>query len=429
MTAGTSSMRETIQSRDIGKRYAAAGRRALTLNEAVPELIAALLQKARPRRTGQFREEMASPSEADVWVLKNVSFDLYPGDVLGVIGRNGAGKSTLLKILSGVVSPTEGDVAFRGRLGSLLETGAGFHPELSGRDNVFLYGSILGMKRDEIRRKFDAIVDFAEMSRFLEMPVKHYSNGMFVRLAFSVAAHLEPDILIVDEVLAVGDTRFQTRCRDKIREFTGQEKTVLIVSHDVSAIVGLCNKAMLLEHGRVVASGDVRECIERYLGSDAEGGDTFWKGSLGDENIRLSSVLVVPEGSSWSFRRGDVVHFQFTYEVLKPSPLVVVGVDVQNELGALVCATRFTDVAPLEQIPELQARGSHTVRLAIDTSILAEGQYLLRVNLGIHNVKRIIETEPVIRISVRDPDRNRKHESPMYRNIVYPHWEWREIEG
>ncbi|HJW92577.1 MAG TPA: ABC transporter ATP-binding protein [Thermoanaerobaculia bacterium] len=418
-------MDPTITVRNLSKRYSVDAARPAgnSLNDIIPNLVAGTFRRLTGRTAS--REELPAMQESEVWALKDVSFDLHAGDVFGIIGRNGAGKSTLLKVLSRVIKPTTGEVAFRGRLGSLLEVGAGFHPELSGRDNVFLSGSILGMKRHEIRRKFDAIVEFSELERFLDMPVKHYSNGMFVRLAFSVAAHLDPDILIIDEVLAVGDMRFQSRCREKIREITGPEKTILMVSHDLSAITALCNKAMLLESGRIAAAGDVRECIDRYMGLAGDGGKSAWSGDLGDDHIRLSSARIAPEQPL--FQRGDSLDFEFTYDVLEPGPLVVVGVDIRNQVGAMVCATRFTDLAPAEQLASLQSAGRHTVRLTIDTSILSEGDYVLSVNLGIHNVKRVIEHEPVISFSLVDSTRNRRHESAMYRSMVYPDWEWAEV--
>ncbi|HTU22597.1 MAG TPA: ABC transporter ATP-binding protein [Gemmataceae bacterium] len=204
-------------------------------------------------------------SREDFWALKDVGFDLQAGETLGIIGRNGAGKSTLLKILSRVTKPTTGEVELRGRVGSLLEVGTGFHPELTGRENIYLNGAILGMTRGEITRKFDEIVAFAEVEKFLDTPVKHYSSGMYVRLAFAVAAHLEPEILIVDEVLAVGDTEFQRKCLKKMGDVAGQGRTVLFVSHNMGAVQTLCRRAVLLERGRVKQIGGSREVVAEYL--------------------------------------------------------------------------------------------------------------------------------------------------------------------
>lgn len=207
-----------------------------------------------------------TPGRGEFWALRDVSFVINPGEVVGIIGRNGAGKSTLLKILSRITDPTSGEVVLRGRVASLLEVGTGFHPELSGRENIFLNGAILGMKRVEIARKFDEIVAFAEVGEFLDTPVKRYSSGMYVKLAFAVAAHLEPDILIVDEVLAVGDAAFQKKCVSKMGEVSSQGRTVLFVSHNIGLINGLCSSAILLDRGGVAHQGDVKRAIEIYTG-------------------------------------------------------------------------------------------------------------------------------------------------------------------
>jgi lipopolysaccharide transport system ATP-binding protein len=206
----------------------------------------------------------ATPAEQDFWALNGVSFQVNKGEVLGVIGHNGAGKSTLFKILSRITKPTVGEVRLRGRVGSLLEVGTGFHPELSGRENIFLNGAILGMRRQEIQKKFDQIVDFAEIEQFLDTPVKRYSSGMYVRLAFAVAAHLEPEILIVDEVLAVGDLSFQRKCMNRMREVGRSGSTILFVSHNMPAVEALCTRAILLDHGKVAMDGGVHELVQEY---------------------------------------------------------------------------------------------------------------------------------------------------------------------
>ncbi len=205
----------------------------------------------------------------EFWALKDVSFEAQQGEVLGIIGRNGAGKSTLLKILSRITEPTQGRVSLRGRVASLLEVGTGFHPELTGRENIFLNGAILGMTRSEIKRKFDEIVAFAEVDKFLDTPVKRYSSGMYVRLAFAVAAHLDPEILVVDEVLAVGDMAFQRKCLGKMRDVASQGRTVLIVSHNMPMIKALCTLALLLSGGKVEMNGNVDHCIQAYLTNDS----------------------------------------------------------------------------------------------------------------------------------------------------------------
>ena len=222
----------------------------------------------------RFRHPFAKPETETFWALKDLSFDIHPGDVVGVIGRNGAGKSTLLKILSRITEPTEGEVQLRGRVGSLLEVGTGFHPELTGRENIYLNGNILGMRKKEIDRQFDAIVDFSGCERFLDTPVKRYSSGMYVRLAFAVAAHLESEILIVDEVLAVGDAEFQRKCLGKMRDVATGGRTVLFVSHHMQSVQVLCNSALYLDKGRCTYAGPVSGAIEKYVGSFGKAGGT-----------------------------------------------------------------------------------------------------------------------------------------------------------
>jgi lipopolysaccharide transport system ATP-binding protein len=246
-----------ISVQGLGKRYHLSHqRRSDTLRDTLAQ-----------RFRGLFGGGVAAEDE-EFWALRDVAFDVPQGEVVGIIGRNGAGKSTLLKILSRITEPTTGRVTIRGRVASLLEVGTGFHPELTGRENIFLNGAILGMARSEIQRKFDEIVAFAEVERFLDTPVKHYSSGMYVRLAFAVAAHLEPEILIVDEVLAVGDLEFQKKCLGKMRSVARNEgRTVLVVSHNLNQIATLANKGILLQQGRTVMTGDIADVIQRYFGS------------------------------------------------------------------------------------------------------------------------------------------------------------------
>jgi lipopolysaccharide transport system ATP-binding protein len=260
-----------IQVENIGKCYQIAQRENAhfgyrTLREALVNLATAPLRRLRGAGGAEYTEPF--------WALKDVSFEVKPGEVVGLIGCNGAGKSTLLKILSRITKPTMGEVELRGRVGSLLEVGTGFHPELTGRENIYLNGSILGMSRKEIDRQFDEIVAFADVERFLETPVKRYSSGMYLRLAFAVAAHLQPEILIVDEVLAVADAAFQKKCLGKLGAVAESGRTVLFVSHNMAAIASLCRTAYWLDHGRIFRSGFARSVVDEYVSAAVDAGST-----------------------------------------------------------------------------------------------------------------------------------------------------------
>ncbi len=282
---------------NLGKRYRVGQLETYrTIRDAVTSVV------RRPEAADEGGTPLRGSAGADsyLWALRNVSFELGRGEVLGIIGPNGAGKTTLLKILSRITVPTEGRAEIRGRVGSLLEVGAGFHPELTGRENIFLNGAVLGMKKSEIVSKFDEIVKFAELEKFIETPVKRYSSGMYVRLAFSVAAHLEPEILVADEVLAVGDAAFQKKCLGKMGDVAKEGRTVLFVSHNMGVINRLCPRTILLTDGKVVKDGPTDEVVAHYLRSEStSGGQRRWEdpqNAPGNERIRMRSVRVVSEG-------------------------------------------------------------------------------------------------------------------------------------
>lgn len=291
----------------------------------------------------------ASGNGDRIWALRDVDLTLEMGEVVGLVGENGAGKSTLLKILSRITMPTTGRIELRGRVGSLLEVGTGFHPELTGRENVFLNGAILGMTKFEIKRKFDAIVEFSGVERFLDTPVKRYSSGMRVRLAFAVAAHLEPEILLVDEVLAVGDAAFQKRCLGKIDEVSREGRTVIFVSHHMSAIASLCRRAVLLKDGRVVMDGAVAETIDRYLSTNPSSGPRYGEvrfAHAGDgDSFELLAVRTrSAEGEIRSdFKSLEPVVVEIEFRLLRSIPYLKIGFELHTMTGGLVFQTFHND--------------------------------------------------------------------------------------
>ena len=290
-------MKPIIRVENLSKMYSIGGRqRYLTFRESLIELVQS------PFKTFKRTEK----DKSVFWALKDVNFEVMPGEVLGIIGRNGAGKSTLLKIISRISEPTTGRVELYGRVGSLLEVGTGFHPELTGRENIFLNGAILGMKRYEVARKFDDIVDFAQIEKFLDTAVKYYSSGMYMRLAFAVAANLEPEVLIVDEVLAVGDDEFQKKCLAKIKSFSGEEgRTVLFVSHNISAIQSLCSKVALFREGKIANLGKPKTVIDEYLNTDSHYRlEQLWENkneAPGNQAVRLKHAKIIPQIDNKTF--------------------------------------------------------------------------------------------------------------------------------
>ncbi|CAG1770878.1 partial Teichoic acids export ATP-binding protein TagH, partial [uncultured bacterium] len=276
-----------------------------------------------------------------IWALKNVCVEIEHGEVVGIIGRNGAGKSTLLKILSRITEPTKGYAEIYGHVGSLLEVGTGFHPELTGRENIYLSGAILGMKKAEIQRKFDEIVAFAEIEKFLDTPVKHYSSGMYVRLAFAVAAHLEPDILLVDEVLAVGDAAFQKKCLGKMGDVAKQGRTVLFVSHNMPSVAMLCNRVLLFSAGELIEDGPSTKVVNSYLVGLSNGSTLEWadpQNAPGTNLMRLRSVrtLDYQDKERTSFGLDEDIFIELTYWLLRPGLKTHAGYHLYNSQGVLV---------------------------------------------------------------------------------------------
>jgi lipopolysaccharide transport system ATP-binding protein len=367
-----------IKVENLSKKYIIGHQRQArhtTLRDSISAGSKHLVEKLRGKSA-------ADPTSEEFWALKDVDFEIKQGDRVGIIGRNGAGKSTLLKILSRITEPTNGSIRINGRVASLLEVGTGFHPELTGRENIFLNGAILGMEKTEIQRKFDEIVDFAEVEKFLDTPVKRYSSGMYVRLAFAVAAHLEPEILIVDEVLAVGDAQFQKKCLGKMKNVSGEGRTVLFVSHNMAAINTLCSSGLVLNRGKIACSGSAKDCISAYETQNSQDREEIWKkspnelgGSLVISEIRLNVKGEQPDIS---------LDVYVSLESRSQHKAAHLAIEVLNTSGMSI----------MQAIPSTENYikndlGKHSVKVTIQLPPLIPERYLVSVWAGSHNTETI----------------------------------------
>lgn len=392
-------MKKVIEVRNISKSY-------LIYHEqqgAYSTLVDTLTRKAK-NIFRRIRHPLTSPSQnqfEEFWALKDISFDVEEGDRLGIIGRNGAGKSTLLKILSRITEPTKGSVTIHGRITSLLEVGTGFHQELTGRENIFLNGAILGMSQKEIRSKFDEIVAFAEIERFLDTPVKRFSSGMYTRLGFAIAAHLDPDILIVDEVLAVGDISFQEKCLKKLNSLSNQGRTILFVSHDIGSVLTLCNKGILLENGMIKTMGSADQCVNAYM-RDWRQHTLSWQGAAGDEHIRFyRASLSYPSQEQQFLYQQDKTFLHIDYEVMQPTPNLVIGIGIWNQRNQLLGHSHICD--DVERYITYITQGRHTLSFQLDAGLFHEGQYTIKLDCFIHGKKEILNDEVSLKFSVYAP--------------------------
>jgi len=378
------------------------------------------------RGIGQRIRHPLSPNKEEIeqeelWALRDIDLEIQQGERVGIIGRNGAGKSTLLKVLSRITEPTKGKFTIYGRTASLLEVGTGFHPELTGRENIYLNGAILGMGKNEIKRKFDEIIDFAETEKFLDTPVKRYSSGMYVRLAFAVAAHLEPEVLIVDEVLAVGDAAFQKKCLGKMKNVGEEGRSILFVSHNMNAIRRLCNKAILLSDGQITSSGSTEEVCNFYLqGFKEENRQNSLQQQLAqlndDTTFALINIEFLQTGEivGETITNGDPLFIKIRYEVKEPVSGLRVYVDVRDEFGVLIFRT-FHD-EKFDYLPEIDP-GKYDSVLKIPEGIFASRDYIISIHSGIFNKRytlpidgitfpfRVIQTSDYNRAYPGDPIR------------------------
>jgi lipopolysaccharide transport system ATP-binding protein len=360
---------DVISAEKLSKRYVLGSRQPYSFRE----MLTGLFDRGDEKRV--------------LWALRDVSFSVGEGETLGLIGHNGAGKSTLLKILSRITKPTSGTASIRGRVGSLLEVGTGFHSELSGRENIYLNGAILGMKRAEIEKKFDEIVAFSEIEAFLDTPVKHYSTGMYMRLAFSVAAHLDPEVLIVDEVLAVGDVGFQRKCLRKMRDVGESGRTVIFVSHDMQSITRLCRRVIWLKDGELRSDGEAKHVVGEYLHEQSQtGAEKFWEDvttAPGNEIVRLRAARVRRSDGAVSSSI-DIRHevtIEMEYEVLRSGKVIVPSIQLNNEQGACIFISH--DWNSGWRNTEREA-GTYKSSVTLPGNLLSEGTVFVTIGAATH---------------------------------------------
>jgi lipopolysaccharide transport system ATP-binding protein len=352
------------------------------------------------------KDDSDDDNPSHIWALRDVSFNVSQGQVLGIVGRNGAGKSTLLKILSRVTTPTKGSGEIRGRVGSLLEVGTGFHPELSGRENIYLNGAILGMRREEIERKFDEIVAFSEVEKFIDTPVKRYSSGMYLRLAFAVAAHLEPEILVVDEVLAVGDAEFQRKCLGKMNDVAQQGRTVLFVSHNMSAILRLTQETIVLDAGRIVMRGPTPQAVDHYLNMGlTKQGERYWV----PEEVKTAVKPFTPIALRVLNPQGKIVDtvtaaegfsIEFEYGLSDAVNGLRVGLYMMTTRGEFVFTSFDTDDTSVFESLTARPAGRYVSRCSIPPNLMNEGRFILGVNASAYKIRRYFQDDKALTFTV-----------------------------
>lgn len=400
-------MNNAVEVKNLSKRYTIGQKeRYLTLRDLFVKAAKAPINLAKGKKFAK---------KEQFWALKDINFEVKEGEVVGIIGRNGAGKSTLLKILSRITEPTEGEVRLNGRVSSLLEVGTGFHPELTGRENIYLNGAILGMRRREIDEKFDEIVEFSGVEKFLDMPVKRYSSGMQVRLAFSIAAHLEPDILIIDEVLAVGDAEFQKKCLGKMDQVTKEAgRTILFVSHDMGAVQKLCKRTLLIEDGHIVFDGDTNIAINKYL-QESNNLQTCYefKNDISKELKILKVNISDNEGKETSvFDVDKSFKVSIDYAINVETKIASLAAILTNSSNQVVFASASVDTLSEEFKPKKRGLYKATFEMPKSTGLyLNRGLYWLRISLGEPNTKAIDSVENIL-INFKIPKEKKEIDIP-----------------
>ncbi len=410
-----------IEAKGIGKKYNIVHMKGdyVALRDVLMNVIKSPFSflKTKARQVAGFEKK------EEFWALKDINFTVQKGEVIGIIGANGAGKSTLLKILSQITPPTEGEIILRGRVGSLLEVGTGFHPELTGRENIFLNGAILGMKKKEIVKKFDQIVKFASIDKFLDTPVKRYSSGMYVRLAFSVAAHMEPDILLVDEVLSVGDMEFQKKCLGKMDEITKtQGRTILFVSHNMGAIQTLCSRCILLEKGKVVKIGKTSDVISDYISGQTNKSEVV----LSPKNDEAGITKIWLEDASGnkisSMEMGGDIFLNVEYLIKKEIPTMSVDILISKD-GTYLLQSFDTDTN--ENFRYNRPPGKYRSQVKLPTPIFKEGVYIAQIRIGTD--RNISDPDAVIKFEIINTklDVQNKSYHPKRAGFLYTNLEWK----
>jgi len=419
-----------IRVENVSKTYRLGQISSGTLSDDIKVWVAKARGKPNPLlKIGQ--EDYGNRDGEYLWALRDVSFNVGQGGVLGIIGRNGAGKSTLLKILSRVTAPTSGYIKVKGRIASLLEVGTGFHPELTGRENIYLNGAILGMKRVEIDRKFDEIVDFSEVEQFIDTPVKRYSSGMYVRLAFAVAAHLEPEILVVDEVLAVGDAEFQRKSIGKMGDVAQEGRTVLFVSHNMSSILRLTKEAIVLEKGRVVMRAPSPEAVDYYLSAgNSRAGERMWD----DEEVPADAAPFRPLAVRVCDKSGSVVEtvrsvepftIEVEYRLSAPLKGLRIGVYIGTARGEYVLTSFDTDDQFRFEKHDSRPAGDYVSRCIIPPDLLNGGRYILGVNASSYRVRRYFMDEQALTFNVNSAGAPGMQWIEQRPGMVRPRLEWK----
>ena len=416
-----------IKVEHLGKKYRIGGQQATygSLRESLVNAIGAPLRWLKGER---------SPAYNDFWALDDISFEVKRGDVVGIIGRNGAGKSTLLKILSHITKPTRGRVELNGRVASLLEVGTGFHPELTGRENIFLNGAILGMSRFEITRKFDEIVDFAEVEKFLDTPVKFYSSGMYVRLAFAVAAHLEPEILVVDEVLSVGDMQFQKKSLGKMGEVSRQGRTILFVSHNMGAVMNLCNHGLLLTNGKVTKYGTISEVVDCYLDQSVHlSGEQVIDANVpgaSSENFLFSQVQILDSKNQFSNQipLGEDIYIQIEFIIKNPIRGANVAFHLWNHSGICVLTSTDVDNDP-DRILITREPGKYVAKCKIPALFFRSGIYTVSISASIPNTTVLADLSNAINFSVIDLSSVESKIAQGRQGVIAPIITWNTKKG